>query len=373
MADAEGAVRRPRDARDARAPRRRRHGAVPAGLAARAPRARRPSPTRSAPRAWPATAAWSTARCRPASTSRRSSSAAVPQAVGRCAPPARFAPRPARRLPLTSWRRARTSSSRGSSASASASASAGSSSCSSSSSRSSGYFHKVLGGSRTTAYLVAVASVLSFFASLILHELGHALVARRLGIPIAGIDLWFFGGLSQMRREPQSPGEELKVAAAGPRGHARCCSASASAPATLIAASGRFSDVALDAQRLHDDAGARAGRLARLHQRARCSCSTSCPRSRSTAGASRAPLIWWRTGDRNRATRATGRAGQGFALLLGAVGLWGLATGVARSALFTHRARVLPLPGGRRRGRAGRARRSASATSPSPTSWTASR
>jgi Zn-dependent protease len=40
-------------------------------------------------------------------------------------------------------------------------------------------FHEVLGGSRDTAYLVTVASVLSFFVSLILHELGHALVARR--------------------------------------------------------------------------------------------------------------------------------------------------------------------------------------------------
>ena len=44
-----------------------------------------------------------------------------------------------------------------------------------------GPFHEMLGGSRTTAYLVAVASVLSFFASLIMHELGHALVARRNG------------------------------------------------------------------------------------------------------------------------------------------------------------------------------------------------
>ena len=52
------------------------------------------------------------------------------------------------------------------------------------------YFHEVLGGSRTTAYLVAVASVLSLFASLILHELAHALVARRNGLTVAGIDLW---------------------------------------------------------------------------------------------------------------------------------------------------------------------------------------
>ena len=59
-------------------------------------------------------------------------------------------------------------------------------------------FHKMLGGSLTTAYLVAVASVLSFFASLILHELGHALVARRLGVHISGIELSFFGGAAKM-------------------------------------------------------------------------------------------------------------------------------------------------------------------------------
>src|SRR5271168_2944342 len=77
------------------------------------------------------------------------------------------------------------------------------------------YFHEVLGGSRTTAYLVAVASVLSLFASLILHELGHALVARRNGLTVAGIDLWAFGGLTRTS-ESQSPGMEFRVAGAGP-------------------------------------------------------------------------------------------------------------------------------------------------------------
>jgi Zn-dependent protease len=62
----------------------------------------------------------------------------------------------------------------------------------------SGYFRDIL-GSDTQGYVVAVASALLFFASLVLHELGHALVARRLGHEIEGVDLWFFGGLAKMR------------------------------------------------------------------------------------------------------------------------------------------------------------------------------
>ena len=79
-----------------------------------------------------------------------------------------------------------------------------------------GPFHEMLGGSITTAYLVAVASVLGFFASLILHELGHALVARRNGLKVVGIDLWAFGGITRTSGVVESPGTEFRVAAAGP-------------------------------------------------------------------------------------------------------------------------------------------------------------
>ena len=66
------------------------------------------------------------------------------------------------------------------------------------------YFPQIMTGSQTTAYAIAVAGALGYFASLVLHELGHALMARRLGIEVVGIDLWAFGGLSRMRREPAS-------------------------------------------------------------------------------------------------------------------------------------------------------------------------
>ncbi|HET6548222.1 MAG TPA: site-2 protease family protein [Solirubrobacter sp.] len=77
-------------------------------------------------------------------------------------------------------------------------------------------FQEVLGGSDTQAYLVAVIAALLFFVSLILHELGHAVVARRNGIEVTGIDLWFFGGIAKLSRDSHSPGEEFRIAAAGP-------------------------------------------------------------------------------------------------------------------------------------------------------------
>ena len=70
--------------------------------------------------------------------------------------------------------------------------------------------------SDAVAYITTVVSVLLLFASLIVHELGHALVARRQGIEVKRIDLFLFGGLTQMSRDAATPGEDFKIAVAGP-------------------------------------------------------------------------------------------------------------------------------------------------------------
>jgi Zn-dependent protease len=64
--------------------------------------------------------------------------------------------------------------------------------------------------------LSGILVVLLAFASVILHELGHALVARRLGVGVSSIELHFFGGVARLESQPKSPKDELAIAAAGP-------------------------------------------------------------------------------------------------------------------------------------------------------------
>jgi Zn-dependent protease/CBS domain-containing protein len=77
-------------------------------------------------------------------------------------------------------------------------------------------FRETLHSSDAVAYMTTVISVLLLFVSLIIHEFGHALVARRQGVEVKRIDLFLFGGLTHMSRDAASPGEEFKIAVAGP-------------------------------------------------------------------------------------------------------------------------------------------------------------
>lgn len=80
-----------------------------------------------------------------------------------------------------------------------------------------GDYQQLLGPEgRDLAFVYGVVVAFAFFGSIVLHEFGHAVVARRNGIGILGIDLWLLGGLARMDRDPKSPGVEFRVAAAGP-------------------------------------------------------------------------------------------------------------------------------------------------------------
>jgi Zn-dependent protease len=68
----------------------------------------------------------------------------------------------------------------------------------------------------TTYFFMAVAAAILFFGSLLLHELGHAIQARRDGMQIDGITLWLFGGVARFKGMFPSAGAEFRIAIAGP-------------------------------------------------------------------------------------------------------------------------------------------------------------
>jgi len=70
--------------------------------------------------------------------------------------------------------------------------------------------------SQSAYWIVSSIAGLLFYASLLSHEMGHAIVARRLGVKVDGITLWIFGGVARLRGDAATPGMEAKIAIAGP-------------------------------------------------------------------------------------------------------------------------------------------------------------
>ena len=71
-------------------------------------------------------------------------------------------------------------------------------------------------GGRGARVLVAVAGAIALFGSILLHELAHALVARRVGVEVRRVVLFLFGGYTEMEVDESRPGDEAAVSLAGP-------------------------------------------------------------------------------------------------------------------------------------------------------------
>jgi Zn-dependent protease len=80
-----------------------------------------------------------------------------------------------------------------------------------------GYFSQEYPGwAATTYWIIGAVTAVLFFASVLLHELGHSILALREKVPVRSITLFIFGGVAQIGREPSTAGAEFRIAIAGP-------------------------------------------------------------------------------------------------------------------------------------------------------------
>jgi Zn-dependent protease len=163
-------------------------------------------------------------------------------------------------------------------------------------------------------FITAVAAALGFFGSILLHELGHAVAARREGIEVSGIDLFFFGGVMKMSRDTTSPGQEFKVAVAGPLVTLAIVIVGALASVGLLGTGGF-----VDSATLQREAQPTAFELwlsFTVSMNVLLLLFNLVPAFPLDGGRIARAVAWKFTGDRGRATRFSAYLGQGFAGLL---------------------------------------------------------
>jgi Zn-dependent protease len=194
----------------------------------------------------------------------------------------------------------------------------------------SGQFEDVL-GSQQEAYVVAVAAALLFFLSIILHELGHAFEARRSGINVEGIDLWLFGGIAKLDRDSRTPGEEFRIAAAGPAVTLLIVVVCFGATALITGSTSETWDIMLLANSVTTSpAQLLVGFIATMN--AILFVFNLLPAFPLDGGRIARAAIWKATRDRTKGTVAAARLGQGFGFALIA---WGAYTFFATDDAFS--------------------------------------
>jgi Zn-dependent protease len=183
------------------------------------------------------------------------------------------------------------------------------------------FYADVLGKSRgsTDAYVLAVTTAIGFFGSILLHELGHAFVAIRRGVGISSIQLWMFGGVARMERDADSPATEFQIAIAGPLVTLGLVVV-LGAIGLLAAGWSGFSEAMVG-----DSNTPVSGVLAMIAWLTSINglvlAFNLLPAFPMDGGRIARAIAWWRTGNRNSATRFAATLGQGFAYLFIAAGL----------------------------------------------------
>ncbi len=183
------------------------------------------------------------------------------------------------------------------------------------------FYGNVLGesSSSSTPFLLAILSAFGFFGSIVLHELGHAMVALRNGIGISSIQLWIFGGMARMSRESDSPRTEFEVAVAGP-----LVTLAIVVVLTAIGIGAAGTEGFRRAVLIESDSGV-SGLLAMVGWLATINLLVLVfnllPAFPMDGGRIVRAIAWWRTGDRASATRFAAGLGRVFAYLFIGAGL----------------------------------------------------
>jgi Zn-dependent protease len=173
--------------------------------------------------------------------------------------------------------------------------------------------------SSSVPYVLAVLSAFGFFASILLHELGHAFVALRNGVGISSIQLWLFGGVARMDRDTDSPEAEFKIAIAGPMVTLAIFVVLCAAGIVATGPSDFWDATWIESSGSTSAAVAVITWLAFIN--ALLLVFNLLPAFPMDGGRVVRAIAWRRTGNRNSATRFAGTLGRGFGYLFMAVGI----------------------------------------------------